>query len=282
MFVVMGASGRVGGAVVQSLVEAGQPVRALCRRPPADAAPGVQWQAVDAQDRDALARAFDGAQAAFVMNPVAPDAGDVLADAARLSGSVAGALRAARVPHAVVLSSQGAHLPAGTGIVAALHGFEVALAQSGCSLTLLRPAYFLESWLPMAMIAAETGEMPALLSPLDRAIDAVSAQDVGRAAAGFLMAPQPGVVNLTGPRRYSETDAAAALTRLLDRSVTLTPVPQDQIAGFHQSAGLGASFSDQIACMYAALNGQGIPFEDRDDAWRQSPTSLETVLSAAA
>ena len=161
MFVVMGATGRVGGAVLQALVDAGEPVRALCRRPPESTVSGVEWVSVDALDQQALARAFQGASGALVMNPVAPDAGDVDEQAARLSGAVAGALRAARLPHAVALSSQGAHLPSGTGIVATLHGFETALRGAETEMTFLLPAYFLESWLPAAQIAAATGEMPA-------------------------------------------------------------------------------------------------------------------------
>lgn len=282
MFAVMGASGRVGGAVLKALVAAGQPVRALCRAPRGEAMPGVDWVSVDALDQPALTRAFDGAGAGFVMNPVAPDAPDVEEQAGRLSVSVAGALRAARLPYAVALSSQGAHLAGGTGIVTTLYGFEAALRGIGTPITFLRPAYFMESWLPAAMIAAETGEMPAFLTPLDRAIDCVSAQDVGVAAAAFLQMPRPGIVNLTGPRRYSEADAAAILTRQSGVTVTATPVPGAAIAGIHEGAGLGPSFSAGIAAMYAALNGAGIPFETSGADWSAQPTPLETVLAAAA
>jgi uncharacterized protein YbjT (DUF2867 family) len=282
MFVVMGASGRVGGAVLKALVDAGEPVRALCRRPPESTVSGVEWVSVEALDQQALARAFQGASGAFVMNPVAPDAGDVDEQAARLSGAVAGALRAARLPHAVALSSQGAHLPSGTGIVATLHGFETALRDAETEMTFLRPAYFMESWLPAAQIAATTGEMPAFLTPLDRAIDCVSAGDVGRAAAGYLLQPRPGVVNLTGPRRYSEADAAAILSRQSGARISIAPVPGAAIAGIHEEAGLGPSFSAGIAAMYAALNGAGIPFEKGGEVWSTQPTPLETVLAMAA
>ena len=46
---IMGASGRVGGTVLETVAQAGRQVRALCRNPPADAArDGVEWRAVDA------------------------------------------------------------------------------------------------------------------------------------------------------------------------------------------------------------------------------------------
>lgn len=276
MITVMGASGRVGSAILDALAWTERPLRALCRKPPAKSAPGIDWQAVDALDSDALTRVFAGAEAVFVMNPVPADAQDVDEQAGRLSASVARALQDAEVPYAVALSSQGAHLAAGTGIITTLHGFEQALRQTATRLSVLRPAYFMESWIPPALIAAESGQMPALLHPLDRPIDCVSARDVGAAAARRLLEPKPGTFNLTGPRCYAETDAAAILTRIFGRDITPAPIAAPDVAGFHEAAGLGASFSAGIAAMYAALNTTGIPFSDAH--WLQGKTTLETVL----
>lgn len=277
MFVIMGASGRVRSAVLDAVSESGRRIRGICRRPGSN--DRVEWLSVDALDSQALIKAFKGAEAVFVMNPVAPDADDVWGQAARLSTSVAEALLAAGVPYAVALSSQGAHLPQGTGIVTALHGFEVALRKTGTPITFLRPAYFMESWVPAAMIAAEGGQMPALLDPLDRAIDSVSARDVGKVAGGFLMSPQPGIVNITGRRRYSELDAAAILSRKAGRDIHAVPVPASEIAAFYRQAGLGASFAEGIAGMYAALNGDGIPFDQAGAKWVHGETPLEAVLA---
>lgn len=279
MITIMGASGRVGGAVLDTLVQAGHLVRALSRNPPPETRPNVEWQAVEASDSAALASAFAGASAVFVMNPIAAGAEDVTTQAARLSAAVAAALRQAGTRYAVALSSQGAHLARGTGIVSTLHDFEVALRDTPTQIAFLRPAMFMESWLPAAAIASATASMPAFLAPLDRAIDAVSSVDVGRAAAGLLLSPQPGIVNLTGPRRYSERDAAAILTRQMGRSIRAEPVADTEIAAFHMAAGLGASFSEGIAGMYMALNRDGIPFEQGNARSLRCETPLETVLA---
>ncbi|WP_374423625.1 NmrA family NAD(P)-binding protein [Paracoccus sp. (in: a-proteobacteria)] len=280
---IMGASGRVGGTVLETVAQAGRQVRALCRNPPADAArDGVEWRAVDALDSAALTAAFAGSTAVFVMNPVAPDAENVDEQAGQLSASVAGALRAAEVPYAVALSSQGAHLPIGTaGIVGTLHGFETALRGAMIKMAILRPAYFMESWVPMAMIAAESGQMPALLAPLDRAVETVSARDVGAAAGRLLLSPQPGIYEITGPQRYSESDAAGILSRHLGRQITAKPLPGEEVAEFHRQAGFGASFSAGIAAMYAALNGDGIPFAGQGTQRLRGERRLETVLTDA-
>lgn len=277
MITVMGASGRVGGTVLRALAGSGRRLRAISRGQ-GPAMPGVEWVGADAFDADSLARAFEGSDAVFVMNPIAPDAADVYADAARLSASVSKALKRAGVPYAVALCSQGAHLPEGTGVVRTLYQFEQELLASDVPLTRLRPAYFMESWLPLAEIAAQTGELPALLDPVDKAVPTVSVRDVGRFAAEFLLDPQPGIANLTGPRAYSDRDAAAILTRLLGRAITPAPVPADQVAPLHEMAGLGASLAEGTAALYAAMNADRVPFGPAD-MQRTGQTGLEDVLS---
>ena len=279
MITIMGASGRVGGAVLEVVSQAGQPVRALSRTPPAETRPNVEWRAVEALDSAALAAAFAGSDAVFVMNPIAAGAEDVTREAAQLSAAVAQALRQASISYAVALSSQGAHLAGGTGIVTTLHDFEMALRDTPTRIAVLRPAMFMESWIPLAGIGADTGAMPAFLAPLDRAIEAVSAIDVGRAAGQLLLSPRPGIFNLTGPRRYSERDAAAILSRHAGRAISADPVPEQEIAAFHMAAGLGASFSEGIAGMYMALNRDGIPFSGDGAQSLSCETPLETVLA---
>ena len=51
---IMGASGRVGGTVLETVAQAGRQVRALCRNPPADAA---QWMNVDGKFESAFSPA---------------------------------------------------------------------------------------------------------------------------------------------------------------------------------------------------------------------------------
>ncbi len=279
MITIMGASGRVGGAVLETVAQAGHPVRALSRTPPPETRPNVEWRAVEALDSVALAAAFAGSAAVFVMNPIAAGADDVTGQAARLSVAVAAALRQAGTRYAVALSSQGAHLAGGTGIVTTLHDFEAALRDTPTQIAFLRPAMFMESWLPAAAIASGTACMPAFLAPLDRAIDTVSAVDVGRAAGRLLMSPRPGIFNLTGPRRYSERDAAAILTRQTGQRIRADLIPETEIAAFHMAAGLGASFSEGIAGMYMALNRDGIPFAQDSAHSLHCDTPLDAVLA---
>lgn len=280
MIVVMGASGRVGSAVLSALSASGRPVRAISRQP-RESGDGIEWVTCDALDAQDLGRAFAGADAVFLLSPVRIDSADVHADASRISAAIAEALRIAGVPHAVALSSQGAHLATGTGVVGTLHEFEDRLRQAPTPMTFLRPAYFMENWVPFAQIAAETGELPALIDPVDKAIDTISARDVGAIAAEYLLDPRPGIVNLVGPRRYGEADAAAILARLAAREISLVPVPAEQVAAMHEAAGLGRSFAAGTAALYRAINSDTIPFQDAGAARRAGTRSPEQVLAEA-
>lgn len=276
MLTIMGATGRVGGAVLEAIAATGRPVRAISRalQPGRD---GVEWIRANAFDADEMADAFSGADAVFVMNPVSALATDVYQEAALLASATVEALTKAAVPYAVALSSQGAHLASGTGVVRTLHDFEHQLRQTATQLTFLRPCYFMESWIPLARIAARSGALPTFLDPADKRIPTVSACDVGHAAADYLLNPTIGTVNLVGPRRYSETDVAIILSTLLDRDIHISSVPQMAMASALQKAGLGTSMATETAALYAAINADRIPFADASQ--RTCPTGLEEILA---
>lgn len=284
MIVVMGATGRVGSAILERVRGGQTPVRALCRRPPTEPNAGVEWRPVDALDTGALTAAFEGAQSVFVMNVPPPDAADVYEQGAATSRSIAGALTTARVPHAVALSSQGAQRAAGTGVVSILHGFEKSLGSTETRLTLLRPAYFLDSWIVLAQAALTTGRLPSFIHPSSLAIDAVAARDVGEVAACHLLSRETGVVNIVGPQRYSDDDAALLASQLTGRSIVAEVVPQAAIAPAHEAVGLGPSTAAAIAELYAAISSSAIPFEAADATVRGRTTLrdlLAPVLSPA-
>ena len=128
MFVIMGATGQVGGAVLEALKQRGTALRAVARDPARAQGLGVETVRGDASDTESLAAAFTGAEAAFVMLVSPQQALDVVAQSRVMAQSIAAAVRAAGVPHVVALSSVGAHLNEGNGIVQVLHDFEAALA----------------------------------------------------------------------------------------------------------------------------------------------------------
>lgn len=280
MFVIMGATGQVGGAVLEQLKGRGVAVRAVARASSRAASLGVEVVRADASDEAGLAAAFAGAEAAFVMLVPLPEAADVLAAARASARAIAAAVRAARVPHVVALSSQGAHLADGNGVVRTLHDFEVALAGATPSLVFLRPGNFMENWAAMLPVAREAGVLPSALLPLGQKSEAVSALDVGRIAADLLFDPRPGtrIVNLAGPAEYSAQDAAAALSALLGKAVTAVPSSRDETIAGLLAAGLGADYAAKLADLNDAVNAGRMGIPAGSGEMRRGGTTLEQAL----
>ena len=279
MFVIMGATGQVGGAALEALKQRGIAVRAVVRDPGRAQGLGVEIVRGDASDTESLAAAFAGVQAAFVMLVPPHQAQDVLAESRVMARSIADAVRTARVPHVVALSSVGAHLSEGNGIVQVLHDFEAALAGAAPSLAFLRPGEFLENWAGMLPAAREAGVLPSGKIALDERHEAVSALDVGRVAAELLLDPRAGtrIVDLAGPAPCSARDAAAILTRLLGKPVTAVPSSREQSVAALVAAGLGADYAEKLADLDEAINAGRLDFPPGGEM-RRGTVTLDAVL----
>lgn len=284
MYVILGATGQVGGGVLRALLQhqSDMPLRIVGRCAPGDLPANVAWHQVDVtRDVEGLALAMQGARAVFVMNPVPPDARDVHHAAAGISRTIADAVVRAGRPRVVALSSQGAHLAEGTGIITALHGFEIALRGSGAPLTLVRSTFFMESWLPFAIAALETGQWWAMRDPADVQGGAVSARDVGMVIARCLLDPAPPtLINVIGARMYSENDAASIWASLAGCPIEVVPIAASERARTLESTGLGQSYACALAGMYDALDAGRVPFEPVADM-HHGTTRLEDVLRPA-
>jgi uncharacterized protein YbjT (DUF2867 family) len=285
MYAIMGATGQVGGAAAAALLRQGQRVRAVVR----DAGralsllPGLAEVATaDVGHIDSLAAAFAGTRGVFVLNPPRVTPHDVLADARAVSAAIAEAVWRARVPHVVALSSQGAHLAEGTGIVRTLHDFEAALRATGVPVTFIRAGNFMENWADGLEPARAEGVLPSLLQPLDARTETVSIRDVGAVVAEALADPVEGerVVNLWGPEAYAPEDAAAILSDLLRRPVQAVAPPRATWETALTGAGLGADYARLLAALHDAINEQRIPFEPGVGELRRGRTTLREALQA--
>lgn len=149
MYVITGASGNTGKVVAQALLAAGKPVRAIGRdeaRLAELVAAGAEAAVGDLQDTAFLTGAFRGATAVYALIPSNYGAPDFRAYQKGVAESIAAAVREAGVTHVVALSSVGAHLPEGAGVVQGLYDMEQTFnALPGVHVLHLRPTYFLEN-----------------------------------------------------------------------------------------------------------------------------------------
>jgi uncharacterized protein YbjT (DUF2867 family) len=242
MYAITGITGKVGGALAVALLEAGLPVRAVTR----DAARASDWAArgceiavAAMEDADALAHAFTGAHAVFVLPPPDFDPEPGYPEARRVIAAVSEAIERVRPGRVVCLSTIGADAEE-NNLLTQRTLMEQALAKLPVPVAFLRAAWFLDNaaWdVPSAM---NDGVIHSFLAPLDRPIAMVAAGDVGHMAAGLMRESWEGVrvVRLEGPSRVSPNDIAAAFATALGRPVRAEIVPRDQWDAIFRSEGM--------------------------------------------
>ena len=231
MYAITGITGQVGSRLAERLLAANLPVRAVLR----DAAKAAAWAArgcevalAEIGDADALARAFAGCEAAFVLLPPTFDPSPDFAESRRAIAALRSALDRARPGRVVALSTIGAQATE-FNLLSQLGELEAALRTLPLPVAFLRAAWFVENAQWDVAAARETGEIPSFLQPTSRAVPMVATADIAALAAELLQERREGarVVELQGPAPVSPDDLAAAFGRVLGRPVRAVAVPRD-------------------------------------------------------
>lgn len=256
MYVIAGATGRVGSAAARLLLDSGAATRVLVRRP--DDAAG--WEAAGAEavvtgldDEEGLSAALRGADGFFVLLPFDLGADDLDAHADRLIASITGAVARAAVPHVVMLSSGGANLEAGTG-------------------------HFQEKVSDVIDLARATGTYPVFASSAEVPVPMVATRDLGAAVAGALLHPpeMSETVDVIGPAR-TEREVAEVLGRGLGRELTVELVPEPAWEGALTEAGFRPHVAGSLAELYRA-DAAGL-LAPRGDRSVTADTSIEETIA---
>ncbi|MGF6724378.1 NAD(P)H dehydrogenase (quinone) [Paraburkholderia sp. GAS41] len=282
MFAMTGVTGQVGGAAARALLDAGHAVRAVLRdksKAAAWADRGAEVAIAEVEDTAALQAAFAGTEGVFVMVPphFAPQRGYPEARAA--AASLVRALNAAMPGRVVALSSIGGQRESGLGLITQVHILEEALAALPVPTAILRPTWFMENASWDIAPARETGSMASFLQPLDRAYSMVATADIGRVIAHTLVEAWQGrrVIEIEGPRRYTQHEIAALLGAALGRVVQAQSVPHEQWEALFQSQ--GTAWPMPRIEMIDAFNSGWIDFEETGVNERViGQTPYETVL----
>lgn len=281
MFVVVGATGNTGSAVVETLLNKKQAVRIVVR----SADKGVAWKAKGADvavasldDVSALAQAFASATGVYLMVPPNYGAAAWLSDQQAHMDRAAEAVKKSEVSHVVYLSSVGGQLASGTGPIRAVHHGERKLDGAAKHLTILRPPYFIENWAPVIGAAKAQGSLPTFIAPQAK-IPMISTKDIGRIAAEQLIVGGRGkqVVELAGPEEYSPTDVAVALGQLLGKQVTAQQAPLTAVVPTFKSFGFSDEAAKLFEEMYTAFSKGEIGYEFPNKLMRGTVTLSEAL-----
>ncbi len=282
MYVIAGATGNTGKPIAESLLKAGKKVR-IISRDEAKAAPlvamGAEWVNGSSTDRATLTEAFKGATAAYIMIPPAPQAADFPAYQAEATENIAQAIQASGLKNAVTLSSIGAHLASGAGVVQGLHHMENRLNQiPGLNVLHLRPTYFLENTLGQVGAVKMLGMMA---SPLhgDFKMPMIATQDIAQYAAKRLQALDfqgHGTQDLLGAQEVSYNELAQVYGAKVGKpDLKYVQMPYEAFKGIMmQEWHASESFADNMNQFIKTANeGQITGIADRN-AESTTPTSV--------
>jgi len=285
MYVIFGASGKVGRSTAAALRNEGRAVRAVVRDPAqgeALARLGCEIAIADLGDEAGVRRALEGAQAAQMLCPVPYGAADPAAAMRHVIATAARALRDHPPLHVLALSDYGAELAAGTGITMLYRELEAAFKEVAPRLTLLRSAAHMQNWARVLPVALSSGHLPTLHNPIDRRFPAVSAGDVGIVAAQLLLDDPVGngvrIVSVEAARRYSADDAARALGEVCGRDIGAYALPRGEWSATLLRAGMNPHMADLIIETNDAQNDGRIDAQ-RGTERRHGPTALRDVLA---
>ncbi|TCS12308.1 NmrA family NAD(P)-binding protein [Caulobacter sp. BK020] len=278
MFVVLGASGHVGSAVAETLLEAGEPVTVVVRsaeKAAAWRARGAQAAVADVLDPDGLRAVLRRGRRAFLLNPPAAPSTDTEVEEHRTVAGIVAALEGSGLEKVVAESTYGAQPGQRCGDLNVLYDFEQALAVQPIPATVQRTAYYMSNW-DAALDQARQGVLPTML-PADLKLPMVAPVDLGRAAADFLREPigQDGIRYVEGPARYSPADVAAAFARALGRPVEVSVTPRDQWEQAYRDLG----FSEAAAESYTRMTQATADGPLEPEAPRRGSVTLERYVA---
>jgi len=282
LYVVTGASGHIGGRVADRLLAKGKQVRVVGRNPArlrGLSERGAEAVAGSVDDPQAMKRAFEGAEAAFVMIP--PDYGsrDFRAWQKKVADTYSTALRAGGVRYAVSLSSVGAHLAERTGPILGLHDLENTLdAIPGLNVIHLRPAFFMENHLAGIPMIRAMGMVAGQIRA-DLRMPMIATRDIADVAAHFLLHLSfrgKSTRELLGQRDLTVPEATHILGAAIGKpDLKYVPSPAEAVEQAMIDHGMSRDVARLMVEMGRGFNeGHIAPVEKRSEM-NTTPTSIE-------
>ena len=246
VILVTGASGNVGGAVLQELRRAGAPVRAMYRskEDAAKAPVGTDVVIADFADRASLDRALEGVDRVYLVCSPIPQL-------VELESNMVDACREHGIQHLVLNSAFGADcydksFPAWHCKV------EERVRASGVPATILRPESFMQN-IGMYFAGTINSQGAFYAAGGQEPIAFIDVRDVGATAAKILTTNghTGKTYTLTGPELLNYSHVADKLSALLQRKVTYVALTQDQLRQSLRDAGMPAWQVEALADLQA-------------------------------
>jgi len=284
MFLVMGITGRVGGATAKHLLAQGKKVRALVRNREKVANwadQGVELVDGDWNDLAAIERALKGVEGAFVMLPAVWAPSPDYKESKDVIAKYAEALTKAAPPRVVALSSMGANKTSRLGIITALSLLEQGFRNLTSPVAFVRAGGFYENFL-YGLQVAQSGTLPVFYNPTNRKSTMVATKDIGAQVAKLLTGPAWSghrVIELGS--MVSADEVAGQLGEVLKLEVKAFSIPRSGWAEAFEQSGLPKGQTGAAEEMFESVNSGWMDLGVKGTEHVTGTTSARDVFAAA-
>src|ERR1700733_4580247 len=284
MYLVMGITGKVGGATARHLLKEGKQVRALVRNREKAAKwadQGVELVDGDWNDATAIAAALKGVEGAFVMLPAVWAPSPDYREAKGVIANYVQTLTKVVLPRVVALSSMGANRTSGVGNVTALSLLERGLRNLPSPVAFVRAGGFFENFL-FGLQAAQGGTLPVFYNPTNRKSTMVATNDVGAEVAKLLTGPAwSGHRVIEVGSMVSADEVAAQLGDVMQRDVKAFAVPRAEWPAAFEQFGIPKGRTGPAEAMFEAVNAGWMDLGVEGTEHVAGTTSPRDVFAAA-
>ena len=284
MFLVMGITGKVGGATAKHLLAQGKEVRALVRNREKAAKwadEGVQLVDGDWNDSAAIEMALRDVEGAFVMLPAEWAPSPNYIEAKTVIANYVGALAQAAPSRVVALSSMGANRTSGLGMITALSLLEQGFRGLKLPIAYVRAGGFFENFL-YGLHVAPGGTLPVYYNPTDRKSTMVATDDIGAEIAALLTGPawlEHRIIELGS--MVSADEVATQLGEVLKVDVKALAIPRAGWPAAFEQFGIPKGQTGPAEAVFDAVNAGWMDLGVEGTEHVSGATSARDVFAAA-
>ena len=287
MNLVVGSTGRMGGEICHLLTAKGQPVRGMVRATSDPArveslkAMGVQIVTGNLRDRASLDAACRGATKLITMvtcvSSYQPGENDIQHCDLEGATNLIEAARTAGVKHFVYVSFSG-NIDLDSPLRNAKRTVEQHLKDSGLSYTILRPSYYMESWLTAPLGFDPANAKAEIYGSGEKPISWISLKDVAKFAVESLDHPaaRNATLELGGPEALTPHQVVKIFEEVGGRPFEVTHVPEAVLEAQQQAA--PGEMKTRPVLMRCYAQGDSI---DMREMLKKFPMQLTTVQEYA-
>lgn len=276
MILVTGASGNVGGMVLQKVLESGVPVAAMYRSQAdaRNAPPRARVVVADFADKDSLRRAFEGIDSLFLVCSPIPQLVEFESNAISVAKELG-------IRHIVDNSAAGAgtwnkSFPKWHSEV------ERVLQTSGVGYSIVRPNTFMQNIL--AYYAGTIQSQDAFYSSIGNSrVSLVDVQDIADVVASLLArSPKNKIYELNGPEALTYHEVAERISNVCGRTIRYIDIPMTEQKKALLSSGMAEWMAQALLDLqeyYVEGNG-GELSDDIQQVTGHAPRNLDQFLQA--